>query len=127
MYPVKKKHNPLNLLIVTSASIFVAEALVMLLLSQLQILSAPLEMVIDSILLTIFIVPVLYLFLFRPMITNINDRLRAEDDLKKAKSGLEVKIQERTEELNKSNEQLKLEIIERREIEKETVAAKVRL
>ena len=99
----------------------------MLLLSQLQILSAPLEMVIDSILLTIFIVPVLYLFLFRPMITNINDRLRAEDDLKKAKSGLEVKIQERTEELNKSNEQLKLEIIERREIEKETVAAKVRL
>ena len=66
--------SPALILLVIAASVFSAEALVMLLLHYFPPLSFPEEAIADSALLVVFISPVLYLFLFRPMVAQLHQR-----------------------------------------------------
>lgn len=72
--------SPTGLLAITAISIFVAEAVVMLVLSalphELTILS---EAVLDAVMLTIVILPVLYLFFYRPLHAHISQREKVEE------------------------------------------------
>ena len=57
-------------------------------------------------------------------IRDITDRIRYQEELKRAYAEMEYRVTERTAELQQSNEQLQKEISERRIIERELVAAK---
>lgn len=128
MPKIKNLSSPLNLFIITAASIFVSEAFIMLVLSEMSFFKIPLSvMLLDASLLTLLIVPVIYFSLLRPLGLNIEERLRTEEALKKANNDLEVRVIERTNILNRSNEDLKQEIVERIRVERESYEAKIRL
>lgn len=80
--------SPFRLLIVIVLSAFVSEALVMIV---IRFISLPpwWEIIFDASLLVILISPVLYLFLFRPLILHIDDRRKAEEETKLALTELE--------------------------------------
>lgn len=95
------------LLLVMMVSIFIAEIIVMSFVSNFPPMSKTRESVIDSLLLVMIVSPVLYHFLFRPLIIHIEKRKRAEEGLRKAQDIL-VEL----------NEDLKKEIEVRRKAEK---------
>jgi PAS domain S-box-containing protein len=76
-------------------SIFVSEALVMLLLSYLKPMSMFHEAFVDSLLLSILSAPLLYILLFRPMIMHIAHRTEAEAELVRSNETLQAEINER--------------------------------
>ncbi len=80
--------SPVRLLIVIVLSAFVSEALVMI---ALRFIFLPpwWEVIFDSSLLVILISPMLYLFLFRPLILHIGDRRLAEEETVRALMELE--------------------------------------
>jgi two-component system cell cycle sensor histidine kinase/response regulator CckA len=73
--------SPIRLLIVIVLSAFVSEALVMI---AIRFIFLPpwWEVIFDASLLVILISPVLYLFLFRPLILHIGDRRQAEETIR---------------------------------------------
>lgn len=82
-----KKHlSPFYALIIVAFSIFMAEILVMFFISLLPPLAAVLEAFIYSMLLVLLLSPILYFFLFRPLILHISGRRQAEDDLAKSEA-----------------------------------------
>ncbi len=77
-------HSPVKLLLIMAGSIFVTESLVMLFLYAFPSLAgtreAPLtDTVLDSTLLVILLSPILYYFLFRPLIHLVDELAEAED------------------------------------------------
>jgi PAS domain-containing protein len=74
--------SPLRLFLLTALSVFISETSIMILLYFLPPLSFVVESLVDSILLVGLLSPTLYLFLFRPMATQITQRSRAEDALR---------------------------------------------
>ena len=63
------------------------------------------------------IIPMLYIFLFRPMVLHITERIKAEKELSEYRDHLEQLVKERTESLMKINEKLQKEIVEREKAE----------
>jgi PAS domain S-box-containing protein len=55
----------------------------------------------------------------RCAVTDITERKKMEDELRKSRDDLEIRVQERTAELAKSNEELRAEMVERRRAEEE--------
>ncbi len=80
--------SPVRLLLIIIFSVFVSEALVMM---GLHYISMPswIEAIFDSSLLIVLISPMLYLFLFRPLILHINERRMAEQSTMNALAELE--------------------------------------
>ena len=80
--------SSIRLLIVIVLSAFVSEALVMI---ALRFIFLPpwWEVIFDASLLVILISPILYLFLFRPLILHIGDRRRAEEETRRTFAELE--------------------------------------
>lgn len=113
----KKIAHPFILVFITAASIFIAEALVMMVLPSIKGISPVYEGTIDALLLTVLVFPVLYLFLFRPMISVIRSLSEAEDELQMANEELEARVAIRTSELAWANDSLKKEMEERVKIE----------
>lgn len=64
-------HSPARFLLIVAVSIMVAEIAIMFLFEQLPPMPAVLESLVDGALLTILLMPVLYLFLFRPLSSHI--------------------------------------------------------
>jgi PAS domain S-box-containing protein len=106
----EKNSTPLYFFIVAIVLIFVAEAFVMLLLSTMPAFSLYKEAILDSLLLSIVIVPMLYMLLFRPMVLHIKERNLAEKELQKSHEVLEMRVEERTKELSS-------EVVERKQAE----------
>ena len=72
--------KPAYFFVITVAAIFLAEAFVMLLLPHLPIFSTYNEVLIDTLLLTILVLPLLYPFLFRPMMYYVKAQDLAEEE-----------------------------------------------
>ena len=76
----KIQHVPLRLLILTASSLFIAEAFIMFfLLPVMPPTSRFIEAIFDGLILTALVFPILYIFLFRPMILHIIERKKAEE------------------------------------------------
>ena len=74
---------PLKILILIAASIFASEALIMVAIHFSEPLPVWFEIVFDPLFLIILISPMLYLFLFRPLLHNITVLEQRENELKK--------------------------------------------
>jgi len=73
--------SPVQMVIIMTVAIYAIEFIVMVLLKHLHPDSATTEAIIDSTLLILFLVPFLYLFLFRPLLMHIRGRQEVERDL----------------------------------------------
>jgi signal transduction histidine kinase/GAF domain-containing protein len=118
--------SPLKLVLSIALSIFVYEAILMLLFSFFPSLSRWLKSLLDSTLLVVLLSPTLYFFLFHPLSQHKRERQRAEERLKKAQEELEMRVCERTAELAEKNEELKREIQKRWQAE-ETIKQEFRV
>ena len=74
--------KPVRMLTITIISIFVAEAFVMMILLVLPILSLYQMILLDTLLLIIIVFPLLYYYLYRPMVLHIKESRRVEESLK---------------------------------------------
>lgn len=74
----------ISLFFIVGISIFLAESAVMLLISYVRPLSLVDEIFLDAFLLTLFALPVLYVLLFRPLLSHMKDLEQAEDSLHKS-------------------------------------------
>ncbi|MEH6625695.1 MAG: ATP-binding protein [Motiliproteus sp.] len=72
----------LRVVVSIALSVFIAEMLVMLILSQLEDLSTLTESIVDASLLTVLLAPALYFLVYRPLKREIKERRRAETDLR---------------------------------------------
>ncbi|MBI5141118.1 MAG: EAL domain-containing protein [Nitrospirae bacterium] len=102
--------SPVRLLNIVGVTVFLAEASIMLALSDIHIPHPYMEAAFDGIMLTIFLVPVFYLALYRPMRAVMAERMRSEEELQKAYAELELRVRARTQDLCSANERLTLEI-----------------
>jgi hypothetical protein len=73
--------SPASFFFIVSLSVFVSEASVMLLLYYLPQMSLIGEAIIDATLLIAVVSPVLYFFLFRPLVVHVREREQIEDVL----------------------------------------------
>ena len=110
-------HSPWRLLITIVAAIFTAEVIAMFVVRAIQPIPYYQITLIDAGLMTILIFPVLYFFSFRPLLHQMEKSWQAEEKLRKAFDELELRVQERTEELRLTNIELQEEIAERKRAE----------
>ncbi len=104
----------LKLVGLTAVAVFTAEALVMLFLESWgQQLSLPLRVLLDSSLLMICVLPTLYFLVFKEMAEQIRLRHLAEQAQEAWNKTLEIMVEERTERLQRANEDLLIEVQER--------------
>jgi len=103
----EKYKNPLYLLISTTVYLFLSEACVMVLLALSPELPVWAKALYDGLLLALLALPILYFLLFKPLLHHIATREKAERELRHAHDFLEILVQERTQELRKSNEELR--------------------
>jgi hypothetical protein len=120
--------KPFPLIIIVIISIFVIEALVLFFLSNFISLSITSEAMVDSFLLVLVLYPLLHLLIIRPFQTEITKRKIVEEKLREHHEELGELVKERTTELLKANEKLKLEVTERKktgeELQKRVVQLK---
>jgi len=102
--------SSLRFLVIITLAAFIAEALIMLTLRQMEFhLGTWPEAILDSMLLVAVLLPALHLFLVRPLESQIAMRQESEAALQKAQAELERRVQERTMELTRTNEALQQE------------------
>lgn len=110
---VENTITPKRIIITLAIAVFIFEGILMYILNFFQTITPWIIGVIDSAILTIVLFPVLYYFVFRPMMIEIANRTEAEKALLKIKSELEERVANRTRKLENINEKLKSEIRER--------------
>lgn len=81
MTPKRIYQSPSQILIIIALSVFFSEMSVMIILSMLPPLPTWVEAFLDSSLLVLLVSPMLYFFLFYPLILHIADRKKAEETL----------------------------------------------
>ena len=104
----------LKLVGLTAAAVFTAEALVMLFVESFgDLLSLPMRILLDSSLLMVCVFPTLYFLVFKEMAEQIRLRHNAEQTQYAWNQSLELVVEERTERLQRANEDLLVEVQER--------------
>ncbi len=81
MMDLMAPRSPFSTLIMIALSVFVCETIVMIIISFLPAFSVFTEILFDSTLLIILLSPLLYVFLFRPLVRDRADSKRAEEAL----------------------------------------------
>ncbi len=90
--PKKKPHHSVTwLLAVLIGSVFIIEVMVMYLLEVLPPMSKLGSTLLDATLLSTLLFPIFYLLVFRPLVQNIYERIKAEGELRVAAVALEIK------------------------------------
>jgi PAS domain S-box-containing protein len=88
----KESHQSVvRLLIILIGSVFFIEVFVMDLLRILRFTSKTEDALVDATLLSLLLFPIFYYFIFRPLVKNIAERKRTEDDLRIAAAAFEIK------------------------------------
>jgi len=119
-----KKSTPdissaLRLLFFLVVSLFIFETVIKLVEPMLKTSGRWADALLDSASLVILSFPIIYYFCYQPMVRQIHLRNTAEEKLQEVMQGLEVRIQERTDELKRTNQELELEIRQRQQMETE--------
>ena len=122
-----KLNSPLRLFLIIVISIYMVETVIMAFLPNMAAISIRAHTLIDSTLLILFIVPVVYFFSYRPMALHIATRKKAEQALQTTLEDLEGRILARTADLVKVNLDLQNEIAERKRAEQALVCSESRL
>jgi len=111
---------PLRFFLIVTLSVFISEAFVMfIVVPALMPLPQYALSLIDALLLTLLVLPMLYLFLLKPMMSTIRKRSAAEESLKEQQHRLEELVDERTHTLFRTVATLKDEARERIRAERE--------
>jgi len=98
--------RPLGALLITSACIVVAEALIMVIITRVPGLPRWTETLLDASVLLVLVSPALYVLIYRPQLRYLSELRRAAGALEAANSGLEGRVSERTQELRSTNARL---------------------
>ena len=112
------KKSIIKVLLIMAGATFCFEILLMFLLQEIFNLSGVRAALINAGSLVIMLCPLAYIFLLHPLLVQVSERRRAEEELKKSQEELEKKVQERTGELSQANKLLQEEINEREKTEK---------
>jgi signal transduction histidine kinase len=96
-----KQRSPWAFLLKIALSVFCAETFIMLLFLWLPKLPDLVETFLDSTLLSVLIAPVLYFFMYRPLVQEISVRSRIEAELRQSQGLLEQQTRELEETLRK--------------------------
>lgn len=112
-------HSPLYLLFILAVSTFIVETLLMVIFSFLPPLTVWVQALLDGAFLVILFFPCLYFFSFRPMMQYLARREETEMILQQTNADLENRVQERTATLLQTNQELQVEIAERKRAESE--------
>lgn len=91
--------SPMRLVLIIALSVFVTDMLNDSLTESFHNLTKMQETLIDSSVVTIVLFPILFFYLFRPLMNLVNDCKHNEAQLKAHQEDLEQKVQERTREL----------------------------
>ncbi len=86
------RKSALLVLFTVAVCIFLSELLVMIFLSAIEPISLWKEAILDSLLLILVLSPLLYLFLFRPLVQQIEERRRTENKLNREKENAQMYI-----------------------------------
>jgi PAS domain S-box-containing protein len=111
-------YSPLKLILLLALGIFTIELAVMQLLSFYSLPSVMVEMMSEAILLTLILVPVLYRFIYNPLMQLIANYQNQTSQLLSYKEQLEESVRESTSELKEAMSLLKAENTERIKAEK---------
>jgi diguanylate cyclase (GGDEF)-like protein/PAS domain S-box-containing protein len=103
---MKKTYTPGYFFKSTVILIFMAEVFVMLILPALPELPHYSEVIIDSAILCIIVIPLLYVMLFKPMVEYIAERDAAEGAILVAQRDLESRVEKRTKAFEEANKTL---------------------
>lgn len=83
--------SPRKLILIVAAAVFISESVSMAVIFGLHPFSSKMmETLVDASLLIVLLSPILYFFVFRPMLRNINERRQAEESLKKLNRELQA-------------------------------------
>ncbi len=119
--------SPWRFLGVTIGGIFLAEIVAMLVLLKFRTWPYLLQTLLDATIMVLMIFPLIYYFSLRPLLVQIMKRQQAETDLKAAYDEMELRVQQRTEELRVANFDLEEEIVVRTQAENALRQSKQRL
>lgn len=102
-----RNQSPARILSILASLIFLTEALIMLFV-PVHSVSPFFEALVHSALLSLGLLPALYVFMFRPMARRIAEREQAGAELQQAHDQLEQRVKERTAELEQGNSEAAL-------------------
>lgn len=104
-------HSPVRILVIMALSVYVAELMVMLILTQLPPMPVLAEAFLDSTILIVLISPALFFFLFLPIIRHMKRREQAETSLRKNRDLLQNIFNGISDPLLMLDDQLKVKMI----------------
>jgi signal transduction histidine kinase/PAS domain-containing protein len=110
-----------------TAAIFLSESLVFLLMRWLHPEEEFRQALLDATFTAILILPILYFISYKPLLTHIMRRRRAEQALQQAHRELAERVEERTAELRQTNQALQKEVAERKRVEANLESERKRL
>ena len=124
MKACKVQYSALRIVVALAAAIFLAESAVMIVLAVLPPLGPWVSTFLDATTMVLLVSPLLYWLAFRPLVAMLQERQKATEALRQANEHLEVRVKERTLNLEQTNQQLETEITERKKGEAELRRAK---
>ncbi|MFQ6678072.1 MAG: PAS domain S-box protein [Fidelibacterota bacterium] len=109
----KKAITPKRIILILGITIFAVESILMFFLTYFQSIPLWLEGLIDSTILVILVFPILFYYVLKPMITEIDQRTKAEKELLDIQLELEKRVEKRTKQLSETNDELMFEVQEK--------------